>query len=71
VKWIIANRLDFRDGIATGRLLSPVIRPRGIFARIRAAGPDGVRAPEMLAHDLGFSNADVLEKAVIPPKEQS
>jgi long-chain acyl-CoA synthetase len=66
VKWIIANRLDFRDGIATGRLLSPVIRARGIFARIRAAGPDGVRAPEMLAHDLGFSNADILEKAVIP-----
>ena len=66
VKWIIANRLDFRDGITTGRLLDPVIRPRGIFARIRASGPDGRRAPEKLAHDLGFSNADVLEKAIIP-----
>src|SRR5450759_905071 len=33
VRWIIANRLDFRDGVATGRLLSPVIRQRGIFAR--------------------------------------
>jgi len=32
VKWIIANRLEFRDGIATGRLLQPVIRPRGWFA---------------------------------------
>jgi hypothetical protein len=39
VRWIIANRLDFRDGVATGRLLSPVIRPRGLFARIREAGP--------------------------------
>ena len=27
VRWIIANRLDFRNGVATGRLLSPVIRP--------------------------------------------
>ena len=45
VQWIIANRLDFRDGVATGRLLSPVIRPRGIFARIREAGPDGQQSP--------------------------
>jgi len=66
VKWIIANRLDFRDGISTGRLLDPVIRPRGIFARIRSAGPDGVRAPQMLARDLGFSSAEILEQAIIP-----
>jgi len=44
VKWIIANRLDFRDGISTGRLLDPVIRPRGIFARISSSGPDGSRS---------------------------
>jgi fatty acyl-CoA reductase len=66
VKWIIANRLDFRDGIATGRMLDPVIRPRGIFARIRASGLDGVRAPEKLARDLGFSHAEILEQAIIP-----
>ena len=34
VRWVVANRLEFRDGIATGRLLDPVIRPRGVFARI-------------------------------------
>lgn len=68
VKWMIANRLDFRDGIATGRLLDPVIRPRGIFARIRAAGPDGVRPPELLARDLGFSSPEVLGKAIVPSK---
>src|SRR6202034_4697552 len=34
VKQIVCNRLDFRDGIATGRLLNPVIRPRGAFAKI-------------------------------------
>ena len=37
VKWVIANRMEFRDGMATGRLLDPVIRPRGVFARIGGA----------------------------------
>jgi len=64
VRWIIANRLDFRDGIATGRLLGPVIRPRGIFARVSSAGPDGTRSVERLAHDLGVRPA-VMERAVI------
>jgi thioester reductase-like protein len=64
VRWIIANRLDFRDGIATGRLLGPVIRPRGIFARVSSAGPDGTRSVERLAHDLGIRPA-VMERAVI------
>lgn len=64
VKWIIANRLDFRDGIATGRLLGPVIRPRGIFARVSSAGPDGTRSVERLAHDLG-SRAEVIARAVV------
>jgi long-chain acyl-CoA synthetase len=66
VKWIIANRLDFRGGISTGRLRDPVIRPRGIFARIRSGGPDGIRSPQKLAHDLGVPNPEILEKAVVP-----
>src|SRR5205823_9699189 len=65
VKWIIANRLDFSDGIATGRLLEPVIRPRGIFARISSSGPDGACALRKLAHDVGAS-AESLERAVLP-----
>jgi thioester reductase-like protein/phosphoserine phosphatase len=64
VKWIIANRLDFRDGIATGRLLGPVIRPRGIFARVSSGGPDGTRSAERLAHDLG-SRPELIERAVV------
>ncbi|HUK48704.1 MAG TPA: SDR family oxidoreductase [Terriglobales bacterium] len=67
VKWIIANRLDYRDGIATGRLLDPVIRPRGIFARVASSGPDGVRSAQRLANDLGIEPA-VLEQAVVPAK---
>ena len=65
VKRMIANRLDFRDGISTGGLLDPVIRPRGIFARLRASGPDGIRSPQKLAQDLGISNPEILEKAVV------
>src|SRR6202167_4528707 len=32
---ILSNRLDFRDGLATGRLTDPVIRPRGTLASRR------------------------------------
>jgi long-chain acyl-CoA synthetase len=65
VKWIIANRLDFRDGIATGRLLEPIVRPRGIFARISSAGPDGSCTVEKFAKDARVS-ADILERSVSP-----
>ena len=65
VKRIVANRLDFRDGMATGRLLEPVIRPRGAFARIREENPDGRRAPKTLARQLNIS-VDQLRAAVIP-----
>ena len=66
VEYMLANRMEFRDGIATGRLLDPVIRPRGIFARIRASGPDGRQSPEKLAHDLGVADPAVLAAAVTP-----
>jgi len=55
VKRIVANRLDFRDGVATGRLLEPVIRPRGAFALLREQNPDGRRAPKTLARQLDIS----------------
>lgn len=67
-RWVIANRLEFRDGMATGRLLDPVIRPRGVFARITGTGPDGRRAPEQLLRDLSLSSSGLegLQLAVIP-----
>jgi phosphoserine phosphatase len=52
---ILCNRLDFRNGICTGRLLSPVIRPRGLFARLRAHKPDGRTSPEQFKRDLTFA----------------
>lgn len=65
VKWIVANRLEFRDGMATGRLLDPVIRPRGLFARITGAGADGRRTAERLVRELGFSGPETLDGAVV------
>jgi long-chain acyl-CoA synthetase len=69
-KWVIANRLEFRDGIATGRLLGPVIRPRGAFARFTGAGPDGVRSSQELVHDLGFPDTETLHAAVTSAERQ-
>jgi thioester reductase-like protein len=66
VKWVVANRLDFRERVATGRLLAPVIRPRGLFARITGAGADGRRQPERLVRELGLGNLEELECAVVP-----
>ncbi len=65
VNRLIANRMEFRDGIATGRLLDPVIRPRGVFARITGTGSDGKREPEQLISDLGLSSVAALNAAVI------
>jgi len=65
VKWLVANRLDFRDRVATGRLLSPVIRPRGLFARITGAGPDGQREPDRLVRELNLPDVDVLRAAIV------
>ena len=66
VNWLISNRLEFRDGFATGRLLDPVVRPRGLFAWITGAGPDGRREAARLVPDLGLADRAVLEAAVTP-----
>jgi long-chain acyl-CoA synthetase len=71
VERLIANRLEFRDGLATGRLLSPVIRPRQALARIIGGKPDGIVTPKRLARNLGFSNhKEMLNNAVIPTARQ-
>lgn len=70
VRHIVANRLEFRGGTATGRLLEPVIRPRGVFARFRENMPDGRRAPKTLARHLDISYENLLS-AVSPSERQS
>ena len=61
---ILANRMEFRDGIATGRVLDPVIRPRGIFARVSSGGPDGKRSAAELGYDLGLPEPNTVAAAV-------
>jgi len=70
VKHIVANRLEFRDGVATGRLLDPVIRPRGAFAPFRENMPDGRRAPKTLARHLDIS-LEELRAAIVPAERQN
>lgn len=66
VQRLVANCLEFREGTATGRLLEPVIRPRGALA-ILASRADGRVPAERLARDLGLeAKAGVLEQAISP-----
>ena len=63
---LVANRLEFRDGLATGRLLDPVIRPRGGYARLVPLKIDGRVTREKLARDLGFPRRpERLNQAII------
>jgi len=69
---ILVNRLDFRDGLATGRLLDPVIRPRGAFAKVRRSQPDGRVPRERLLRDLGFTKRpETLEEAIRPARRMA
>ncbi|HEX3321216.1 MAG TPA: SDR family oxidoreductase [Terriglobales bacterium] len=71
VRWLVSNRLEYRDELATGRLIDPVIRPRGVFARMKNAGPDGRRSPEQWAKDLGMPSWQRIEEAIIPSERES
>lgn len=55
----VSNRLEFRDGYATGRLLSPVVRPRGPLAWIASGSPDGRVTREKLLARLGWKDSDL------------
>ncbi|MGA8223644.1 MAG: SDR family oxidoreductase [Candidatus Acidiferrales bacterium] len=67
---ILCNRLDFRDGIATGRLLDPVIRPRGALAKLARPKPDGTVPRGLLARTLGFTMRPGVLDAAIQPAER-
>ncbi|MBV9180237.1 MAG: SDR family oxidoreductase, partial [Acidobacteria bacterium] len=70
VQRIIANRLEFRDGISTGRLLDPLIRPRGLYARLSAVEAGGVRTADELSRDLGMIGPSSLAGAVKAAERQ-
>ncbi|MGB2636838.1 MAG: SDR family oxidoreductase [Candidatus Acidiferrum sp.] len=63
----LANRLEFRDGVATGRLMAPVIRPRGPFAWLASGSADGRLSKEKLLWQLDWKKQpELLESAVAP-----
>jgi thioester reductase-like protein len=65
VSRLISNRLEFRDGVATGRLLDPVIRPRSPFAWAFERGADGRVAWDRLLKNLGLTeHPERLENAI-------
>jgi thioester reductase-like protein len=63
VESIIANRLEFRDGIATGRLIDPVVRPRGPLAWVASGSTDGRVSRQKLVKQLGWKGDAALALA--------
>jgi alcohol-forming fatty acyl-CoA reductase len=71
VERLLANRMEFRDGLATGRLLDPVIRPRGIFARLLRRSSDGRISPDQLSKDIGREvPPEAVHAAIAPARRQ-
>ena len=72
IERLVANRLEFRDGIATGRLLDPVIRPRDPRAALLGGKADGRVATEELLRDLGLKKEPQrLAEAIFPAERRS
>src|SRR5258706_3416956 len=66
---LVSNRLEFRDGIATGRLLDPVIRPRSPLAWATERSADGRVPANRLLSNLGLTaHQEQLAKAILPAK---
>jgi thioester reductase-like protein len=62
---LIANRMEFRDGVATGRLVDRIVRPRGPFAWLASGTVDGHVSREKLLAQLGWErNPEFLESSV-------
>jgi alcohol-forming fatty acyl-CoA reductase len=73
VERIISNRLEFRDGVATGRLLDPIVLPRGPSALFSGTKPDGRWDADRVARGLrtkttavGTIAGDRLRQAIQP-----
>src|SRR5271156_4178559 len=55
VESILSNRMEFRNGDANGRLLAPVVRPRGPFAWLTSGNTNGRIPREKLLRQLGWT----------------
>jgi fatty acyl-CoA reductase len=70
VNHFVANRMEFRDGVATGRLLLPIVRPRGPFAWIASGDADGRLSESALVSQLGVADVTEIENAIQESKRQ-
>jgi thioester reductase-like protein len=67
VSRLVSNRLEFRNGIATGRLLDPVIRPRRPIAWAFQRSADGRIPTDRLLRNLGLTaHPERLNEAILP-----
>jgi fatty acyl-CoA reductase len=71
VECFVANRMEFREGVATGRLVEPVVRPRGPLAWIASGDLDGSVSEQTLLSHLGLRQPAALEAAVLPVERQA
>ena len=69
VERMAANRLEFRDGVATGRLLEPILRPRVVAGLRRGPSADGRVERDSLLRELGFAGQpQKLDEATLPAR---
>ena len=67
VSRLVSNRLEFRGGVATGRLLDPVIRPRSPLAWAFERNSDGRVPADRLLKNLGMTaHPEQLTNAIVP-----
>ncbi|NOX59468.1 MAG: NAD-dependent epimerase/dehydratase family protein [Planctomycetes bacterium] len=67
IQSVLANRLDFRDGFATGRLLRPVIKPRTWYGRLTGHLRDAVFDVAALRQQLSGAVPDrAVMRAILP-----
>src|SRR5262249_25622909 len=76
VAFFVSNRLEFRDGHATGRLLDPVVPPRSPWAWLASGPPDGRIPREKLLRQLGWIGqpeecTNALQSSARPPARAS
>jgi long-chain acyl-CoA synthetase len=67
VKYVLANRLDFRDGFATGRLKRPVVKPRKWINRITRYLRDvAFGKSELMTQLSGAPSEQTVSRAILP-----
>jgi len=69
VERLAANRLEFREGVATGRLLEPILRPRGVTGLWKGTSAVGRVERDGLLRELGFAGRpERIEQATVPAR---